>query len=72
MILLGPILGGKKAWAGRYLAHLPTPIPFAQFTAPNPQQVVAFTAELTASTRCAIRIRPPGFVSTQAPARPER
>ena len=41
--------GGRKAWAGRYLAHLPTPIPFAQFTAPNPQQVAAFTAELTAS-----------------------
>jgi hypothetical protein len=41
--------GSKKAWAGRYLIHLPTPIPFAQFTAPGTQQVAAFTAELTAS-----------------------
>lgn len=40
---------GKKAWSGRYLVHLPTPIPFSRFTNPSPQQVAAFTAELTAS-----------------------
>jgi len=42
-------VGGKKGWAGRYLVHLPTAIPFAQFTSPSPAQVAAFSAELTAS-----------------------
>jgi hypothetical protein len=40
---------GKKGWTGRYVIHLPTAIPFAQFNAPTPEQVAAFTTELTAS-----------------------
>jgi hypothetical protein len=47
---------GRNAWHGRYVAHLPSSIPYAQFLQPSTAQVAAFTAELTAATDAATRL----------------
>jgi hypothetical protein len=40
---------GKKGWVNRYVAHLPSAIPYEQFLQPNDAQVAAFSAEMTAA-----------------------
>jgi len=48
--------GDKDPWHGRYVAHLASPIPFAQFLQPNDAQLAAFNAELTAAADQAARL----------------
>jgi hypothetical protein len=47
---------GKKAWHGRYVAHLSNAIPYAHFHEPTAEHIAAFTADLTAAADAATKL----------------